>query len=69
MNEDQKHQVAMLAAQAAKDRCGGDFNPIQGRSSGLSPAEAGRAVTSAYVAAMDGLTPKPAPAKAKRKAR
>lgn len=68
--DQQHHEVAMLAAQAARERCH-STGPGLGlqQSMGMSPSTAGKAVTDAYTAALAILKPPPAPAaKAARKA-
>lgn len=64
------HDIAMLAAMAAKDRCngyGGSMSYQAGGSVGvcMAPAAAGKAVTDAYLAALTAMNP--ASAKAPRK--
>lgn len=58
----QHHDIAMMAALAAKERCHGSSSysamaQAQVGSPGLPPAAAGKAVTDAYTAALATLNP------------
>lgn len=60
----QHHDIAMLAAMAARDRCNGygesmSVSAGMAQTTGLAPAAAGKAVTDAYVAALASLNQAP----------